>query len=101
MKIEGAIKRKIFNLTDTSDNDSSSEGEVIAQLKGTFHMTGRKSQKVQIFTIIPKSWSIMKIQQQFKASNYMVPTAKKLVAEKGILSNPGKVLPLATAEMVK
>lgn len=64
-------------------------------------MTGRKSQKVQIFTTVPKSWSIMKIQQQFKASNYMVQTAKKLVAEKGILVSPGKVLSLTTAEMVK
>jgi hypothetical protein len=29
-----------------------------------------------------------KIQQVFKASNYMVWTSKKLVAEKGILSSP-------------
>jgi hypothetical protein len=68
-------------------------------------MTGRKSQKVQILTILPKSWSLRKIQQHFKASNYVVQTAKKLVAEKGILSSPNvkpdKVLPLAIAEMVK
>jgi hypothetical protein len=104
-KIKGAIKRKIFNLRDTSDNVSSSEGGMTAQLKGTYHMTGRKSQKIQILTILPKNSSIWKIQQQFKASNYMAQTAKKLVAEKRILSSPnvkpGKVVPLAIAEMVK
>jgi hypothetical protein len=45
------------------------------------------------------SWSISKIQQELKASNYMVWNAKKLVAEKGILSSPNakpsKVLPPA------
>jgi hypothetical protein len=53
----------------------------------------------------PNSWLIRKTQQEFKASNYMVSTSKKLVVEKGILSGPnvkpGKVLPPATAEMVK
>jgi hypothetical protein len=53
----------------------------------------------------PNSWSIRKIQQEFKVSSYMVWTAKKLVAEKIIFSSPnlkpGKMLPLVTAEMVK
>jgi hypothetical protein len=47
----------------------------------------------------PNSWSIRKIQQELKASNYMIQTSKKLVAEEGILSSPfvklGKVLPRA------
>jgi hypothetical protein len=74
-------------------------------VKGTFHTKGRESEKVQILTILANSWSIIKIQQQFKASNYMVQTAKKLVAEKGILSSPNvksrEVLPLAIPETVK
>jgi hypothetical protein len=78
---------------------------MIAQLKEKFHLTGKKSGKFQILTVLPKSWLIRKIQQEFKASNYMVQTAKKLVAEIGILSSPnlkpGKVLPPTTAEMVK
>jgi hypothetical protein len=44
-------------------------------------------------------------QQEVKTSNYRVQTAMKLVSEKLILSSPnvkiGKVLPPATAEMVK
>jgi hypothetical protein len=54
--------------------------------------------------VLPKSWSIRKI-QEFEDLNCIVQTAKKLVAEKGILSSPiiklGKVLPPATAEMVE
>jgi hypothetical protein len=30
MKVKGAVKRKIFSLTDCRGNDSSSEGEMIA-----------------------------------------------------------------------
>jgi hypothetical protein len=40
--------------------------------------------------------SIRKIQQEFKASNYMVWTSKKLVAEKGILSSPASTSPWLT-----
>jgi hypothetical protein len=32
-KVKGATKRKIFNLTDSSESNSSGEGEIIAQLK--------------------------------------------------------------------
>jgi hypothetical protein len=45
------------------------------------------------------------MQQDFKASNYMVQTSEKLMAEKAVLSSPnikpGKVLPSATDKMVK
>jgi hypothetical protein len=50
------MKRKIFNLTDSSGSDSSSEGEMIAQLKEKFHITGKKSEKFQILTVLPESW---------------------------------------------
>jgi hypothetical protein len=43
--------------------------------------------------------------KEFKASSYKVPTAKKLVAEKGILScpnvKPGKVLHPTTFKIMK
>jgi hypothetical protein len=57
------------------------------------------------FTVLPLSLPIRNIQQEFKASNYIVRTSRKLVAGKGILPSPnikpGKVLPSASAEMVK
>jgi hypothetical protein len=53
--------------------------------------------------VLPKSQSIKKIQQEFKDSNYMVPTAKKLVAEKESLSSPyikPEGLPPAPANLI-
>jgi hypothetical protein len=86
---KGAVKRKTFNLTDSSGSNNSGQGEMIAQLKGKFHITGKKkSEKVQIFIVLPKSLSIRKIQQEFKDLDYMVRTTRKLVTEKGILSSP-------------
>ena len=36
-----------------------------------------------------RSWSLLKIQQEFGVSNYMARKSKKLVEEKGFLSLPG------------
>ena len=51
-------------------------------------MKVKKSVKVQILTLLPMSWSIKKIENEFKASNYMVRKAKCLVKSGGILSTP-------------
>jgi DNA modification methylase len=55
--------------------------------------------------VLLNSWSITKIQLQLKVSNYTIQTSKKLMAEKGIKSNPNvnpdKVLPPATNETLK
>jgi hypothetical protein len=72
---------KIFTLIDTSGSDSSGAGVVVIHLRETFHITGLKNEKVQTVIIFPKSWSDRKMQQEFKASNYMSQTAKKLVTE--------------------
>ncbi len=58
--------------------------EIIAQLKEKY-ATAQRSEKVQILSIVPKSWSIRKIQIEFGASNFMVRKAKQLVREKGIM----------------
>ena len=80
--------------TSQSGNDKSecswadAECEVIGQLKEKFNSTVKRSEKVRILTILPKSWSVRKIMKEFGASNYMARQAKKLVQEKGILSSP-------------
>jgi hypothetical protein len=51
-------------------------------------MSKSRSEQVQVLTVLPKSWSIRKIENQFHASNYMARQAKRLVEEKGILSTP-------------
>ena len=63
-------------------------GEILQQLKEKFHSTSQNSMKVQILTILPKSWSIQKIQTEFGVSNFMARKAKQLVKDKGVLSSP-------------
>ena len=66
------------------DNDS----EIIEQLKEKFHSSTDRSQKVQILTVLPKTWSIRKVEEEFGVSNYMARKAKDLVKDQGILSSP-------------
>ena len=80
------------------------ESEILQQLKEKFHSTAENSVKVQILTILPKSWSISKIQAEFGASNFMARKAKQLVKEKGVLSSPdprpGHTIPQETSDLV-
>ena len=86
-KIKLAMKKKIMpeeqELSETDD-----EAEIIKQLKDKFNKSSDRSGKVQILTVLPKSWSIRKVQEEFEATNYMVHKAKELVRQKGILSTP-------------
>ena len=62
--------------------------EKIEQLKEKFHSTSENSVKVQVLTVLPRSWSIRMIQTEFGASNFMARRAKQLVMEKGVMSTP-------------
>jgi hypothetical protein len=60
---------------------------------------------VTILTVLPKSWSIQKVQEVFPSdSNYMIRIAKQLVMDQGIMSSPnpkpGKTLNEVTVEVV-
>jgi hypothetical protein len=100
-KIERTKERKIFSFIRLS----GSEDEMIEQLKKKFQVTRRKSESFQMLMVLPKRKKLRRIQQEFKAKNYMVWTLKKLVAEKGVLSSlnvkEGKLLPPAAGEMGK
>ena len=41
-----------------------------------------------MLTVLPRSWSVRRVQAEFGASNYMVCTAKQLVKQSGILTTP-------------
>ena len=84
------------------DNDS----DIIAQLKEKFHSSTDRSQKVQILTVLPKSWTTRKVEEEFAVSNYMVRKAKDLVKDQGNLSSPNpkhgsSSLSLATISLVQ
>ena len=75
---------KSLHISEVGDDGN----EMIKQLKEKFHETEEKSVKIQILTPLPMSWTIKKIENEFKASNYVVHKAKSLVKSKGILSLP-------------
>lgn len=56
----------------SSSRNRDDESEIIRQLKDKFQETTVRSEKVQVLTVLPKSWSIRRIEEEFGASNYMV-----------------------------
>ena len=61
--------------------------EILSQLKVKFKDATR-SEKIQILTILPKSWSIRQIEQEFKVTHRMAQTAKNLQVERGVMASP-------------
>ena len=88
-KLEVLTTKMSEVLLSEKQND---ESEMLQQLKEKFHSTSQNSMKVQILTVLPKSWSIQKIQTEFGVSNFMARKVKQLVKEKGVLSSPDPVL---------
>ena len=112
-KIEVAVKRQLDLSTGSRlmecegkmTTTGSDESEMIQQLKDKFKSCTKNSEKVHVLTVLPRSWTQKRIREEFNASDYMVRTVKKLVSEKGILSNPnqkgGKTLSTDTVDEVK
>ena len=89
-------KQKVVEITSMMDrlvigeDQCGGDREIIKQLKEKFHSTSERSVKVQVLTVLPMSWSIDRIQEEFGASNYMARRAKQLVREHGILATPDR-----------
>ena len=83
-KITEALQRTVITGAPIDDGT-----EMIQQLKEKFREAKRRSEQVQVLTILPKSWSVKKVQQEFGVSEYLARQSKKLVEERGILSLPG------------
>ena len=66
----------------------SDKSEMLQQLKEKFDSISQNSAKVQILTVLPKIWSIQKIQTEFSTSNFMARKAKQPVKDKGVFSSP-------------
>ena len=65
------------------DPDADADSEIIAQLKEKFKATTNRSEKIQILTVLPNSWSLGNMMQEFGVSNYMARCAKKARSRKG------------------
>ena len=70
-----------------SERPSCSDCKIVSQLRKKFP-TATRSEKMQILTVLPKSWSIKRIQEEFNTTNFMARQAKELVKEKGVLAMP-------------
>ena len=79
--------------------------EIIQQLKEKFALTKSRSEMIRILTVLPKSWSIPQIIEEFGVSIYMARLAKKIVKDKGVMSSPNskarKSLSEDTVKLVK
>ena len=103
--------RKIEKLTEALSYTGLSEAhtdqdgkEKIQQLKENFETLTNASEKLQLLTVLPKSWSVKKIEEEFHVSSYLARKSKRLTQEKGILSLPnarlGHPLSKQTVEIV-
>eukprot|EP00731_Ephydatia_muelleri_P019982 Em0012g807a len=94
--------RKVLGLEPSKVEEDFKE--MILQLKHKFDDSEKVSEKVQVLTILPQSWSIRRIQEEFGATYRTARLSKQLAASEGIMATPnarlGKVLPKAVEEKV-
>lgn len=82
-KVAKMMQRTVIG--DTHFSDRNVDGtEMIEQLKERFS-TAIRSERLHILTVLPKSSSIQKVQDEFSTSNFMARKAKQLVKEKEFL----------------
>lgn len=106
-KIKTTFKQSLFNVEDDDDDNSrnnNAESEIIEQLKDKFKLA-KRNEKLQILTVLPRSWSCSRIEKEFGVTNYFARKAKALQKDKGVLSTadpkPGKTLDEETVLEVK
>lgn len=77
--------------------------EMIGQMKDRMK-TATIIDKYRILSVLPKSWSPYKVQQEFNVSYHLAQSVTRVVAECGILSMPppksGKKLEDSTIELI-
>lgn len=88
------LNEKVFKVetTPTIDlkikEDSVRFNKMISNLKVKYNNSNTSSERLTILTLLPEDWSVYKIQQEFKTTQFLAKQSKKLLAEKGILSVP-------------
>lgn len=86
-----SLERSLGVDTSVLTGDAKNFGEMLTQLKIKYHQFGTSRDiKIQMLTILPKSWNISEIVSAMNCTRYMAKMTKKLVDEGGILSTPIK-----------
>lgn len=76
-----------------SDGEEDDFTNLISKLKTRMVHASDVQTKINILSLLPKSWSIPKICSEFQVSEYLVRRTKKLVKENGILPEANKKKP--------
>lgn len=84
---------KSLGMVDDTQSDiqatASDAIDIITRLKYKFHDGDTtNSEKLQILTILPSTWSAKKISRVMNSSEHMAKVAKKLAVSNGILAVP-------------
>lgn len=104
--IASKIRGKIEAATGQPLRPWKDDGEeMIHQLREKFRSSSSRSDKLQILTALPRSWSVRKIMTEFQTSKHMAVKSKLLAKEHGVLTipnpKPGNRLPTQTVETVE
>ena len=87
-QIADAVKSKL----NIDEPDSCELSEILEQMKGAF-VNANKHEKYQLLTLLPRSWSLRKMQKEFGISSHMARNAKQLQDAKGPMSSPDQKMP--------
>lgn len=71
-----------YNITADDAQNSLLYIEMIQQLKERFSETSLSSEKIQILTVLPKSWTITQIMMEFGVSRHMAEKVKQVFIQK-------------------
>lgn len=95
--VVSGIRKHLFSLPsqddaeelDTLKTKAAAFDEIMAKLKEKYIEDDcSRMDKIRILTVLPNSWSVQQIMDEFETNKYIVLQAKELAAEKGLLATP-------------
>ncbi|XP_065085075.1 uncharacterized protein LOC135707233 [Ochlerotatus camptorhynchus] len=93
-EIMDGVKRHIFDLSEDDDQGilnakAKDYDEMMSQLKEKYaDPECTREEKTQVLSVLPKSWPVQRIMDEFGVNRYTAAQVKDLVAEDGILCSP-------------
>ena len=76
-RIGQALQSEVFRLSEVEMENE--EEKWLWQLKEKFSATTSRSEQVTILTLLPKSWSLRRVQKEFSTTFCMARTSRQLV----------------------
>lgn len=100
------LNNKLSNLFGISDERIVEREEMILQLKAKFAETSDQNDRFRILSVLPKSWSAHRIQEEFQTSFHIARIVKGLVEQQGVMCSQSRkidsrILPAETVDKVK